>query len=46
MSPLMGSMYLFFKNYTIFSGFPGHPSDSLQGYVLAGPVWIVSPDLR
>lgn len=29
-----------------FSGFPGHPSDSLQGYVLAGPVWIDAPDLR
>ncbi|KAM7027878.1 zona pellucida sperm-binding protein 2-like isoform 2-T2 [Passerculus sandwichensis] len=27
-------------------GFPGHPSDSLQGYVLAGPVWIVAPDRR
>ncbi|XP_053829712.1 zona pellucida sperm-binding protein 2-like isoform X2 [Vidua macroura] len=27
-------------------GFPGHPSHSLQGYVLAGPVWIVAPDRR
>ncbi|XP_039423832.1 zona pellucida sperm-binding protein 2-like [Corvus cornix cornix] len=26
--------------------FPGHRSDSLQGYVLAGPVRIVAPDLR
>ncbi|XP_030346740.1 uncharacterized protein LOC115609991 isoform X2 [Strigops habroptila] len=26
--------------------FPGHSSASLQGYVLAGPVWIVDPDLR
>ncbi|XP_027496993.1 uncharacterized protein LOC113946207 isoform X2 [Corapipo altera] len=25
---------------------PGHHSPSLQGYVLAGPVWIVAPDLR
>ncbi|XP_064506668.1 uncharacterized protein LOC135412141 isoform X2 [Pseudopipra pipra] len=25
---------------------PGHHSASLQGYVLAGPVWIVAPDLR
>ncbi|XP_027754449.1 uncharacterized protein LOC114065060 isoform X2 [Empidonax traillii] len=25
---------------------PGHHSASLQGYVLAGPVWIVPPDLR
>uniref|UniRef100_A0A8B9FXS4 ZP domain-containing protein n=1 Tax=Amazona collaria TaxID=241587 RepID=A0A8B9FXS4_9PSIT len=26
--------------------FPGHSAVSLQGYVLAGPVWIVDPDLR
>ncbi|XP_029893968.1 uncharacterized protein LOC115351421 isoform X3 [Aquila chrysaetos chrysaetos] len=26
--------------------FPGHHSANLQGYVLAGPVWIVDPDLR
>ncbi|PKU44550.1 zona pellucida sperm-binding protein 2-like [Limosa lapponica baueri] len=26
--------------------FPGHRSASLQGYILAGPVWIVDPHLR
>ncbi|OXB84388.1 UNVERIFIED_CONTAM: hypothetical protein H355_010815 [Colinus virginianus] len=26
--------------------FPGHHSAHLQGYVVAGPVWIVEPDLR
>ncbi|XP_069661839.1 uncharacterized protein [Haliaeetus albicilla] len=26
--------------------FPGHRSANLQGYVLAGPVWIIDPDLR
>ncbi|OPJ73607.1 hypothetical protein AV530_005928 [Patagioenas fasciata monilis] len=26
--------------------FPGHHAASLQGYVLAGPVWIVDPELR
>ncbi|XP_015715080.1 zona pellucida sperm-binding protein 2-like isoform X3 [Coturnix japonica] len=28
------------------NAFPGHSSAHLQGYVLAGPVWIVEPDLR
>lgn len=26
--------------------FPGHRAANLQGYVLAGPVWIVDPELR
>ncbi|XP_052666307.1 uncharacterized protein LOC128152246 [Harpia harpyja] len=26
--------------------FPGHRSANLQGYVLAGPVWVIDPDLR